>query len=60
MTDHDRNPCDAPSTGGPADEPWKGYPDPSLEADIKEADAAYAKGDVVRGLPAVRALRRIC
>jgi antitoxin YefM len=27
-------------------------------ADIREADAAYARGDVVRGIDAVRALRR--
>ncbi len=27
-------------------------------ADIREADAAYARGDVLRGVAAVRALRR--
>jgi prevent-host-death family protein len=27
-------------------------------ADIREADAAYARGDVVRGVDAVRGLRR--
>jgi len=27
-------------------------------ADIREADAAYARGDVVRGIDAVRGLRR--
>ena len=27
-------------------------------ADIREADAAYARGDVVRGIDAVRSLRR--
>jgi prevent-host-death family protein len=27
-------------------------------ADIREADAAYARGDVVRGIEAVRGLRR--
>jgi len=27
-------------------------------ADIREADAAYARGDVVRGIDAVRDLRR--
>ncbi|MBF6619847.1 MAG: type II toxin-antitoxin system Phd/YefM family antitoxin [Patulibacter sp.] len=32
--------------------------DPAALADIREADAAYAKGDVVRGVDAVRALRR--
>jgi antitoxin YefM len=32
--------------------------DPQALADIREADAAYAKGDVVRGVDAVRALRR--
>lgn len=32
--------------------------DPEALADIREADAAYAKGDVVRGVDAVRALRR--
>lgn len=32
--------------------------DPQALADIREADAAYARGDVVRGVDAVRALRR--
>lgn len=32
--------------------------DPEALADIREADAAYATGDVVRGVDAVRALRR--
>ena len=32
--------------------------DPSALADIREADAAYTAGDVVRGADAVRALRR--
>jgi antitoxin YefM len=32
--------------------------DPDALADIREADAAYARGDVVRGVDAVRALRR--
>ena len=31
--------------------------DPEALADIREADAAYARGDVVRGVDAVRALR---
>ncbi len=31
--------------------------DPEALADIREADAAYAGGDVVRGVEAVRALR---
>ena len=31
--------------------------DPLALADIREADAAYAAGDVVRGVDAVRALR---
>ena len=31
--------------------------DPQALADIREADAAYARGDVVRGLDAVRRLR---
>lgn len=31
--------------------------DPEALADIREADAAYARGDVVRGENAVRALR---
>ena len=31
--------------------------DPQALADIREADAAYAAGDVVRGVEAVRALR---
>ena len=31
--------------------------DPQALADIREADAAYAAGDVVRGADAVRALR---
>ena len=31
--------------------------DPQALADIREADAAYAAGDVVRGVDAVRALR---
>lgn len=31
--------------------------DPDALADIREADAAYARGDVVRGIDAVRALR---
>lgn len=32
--------------------------DPAALADIREADAAYAKGDVLRGVEAVRGLRR--
>lgn len=32
--------------------------DPQALADIREADAAYANGDVLRGVEAVRALRR--
>jgi antitoxin YefM len=32
--------------------------DPEALAEIREADAAYARGDVVRGVEAVRALRR--
>jgi prevent-host-death family protein len=32
--------------------------DPEALADVREADAAYAAGDVVRGRDAVRALRR--
>ncbi len=32
--------------------------DPAALADIREADAAYSRGDVVRGVDAVRALRR--
>ena len=32
--------------------------DPEALADIREADAAYAQGDVVRGVDAVRKLRR--
>jgi antitoxin YefM len=31
--------------------------DPQALADIREADAAYAQGDVIRGVDAVRALR---
>jgi prevent-host-death family protein len=31
--------------------------DPEALADIREADAAYATGDLVRGVEAVRALR---
>jgi antitoxin YefM len=31
--------------------------DPQALADIREADAAYGRGDVVRGVDAVRALR---
>ena len=31
--------------------------DPEALADIREADAAYRRGDVVRGAEAVRALR---
>lgn len=31
--------------------------DPEALADIREADAAYAAGEVVRGIDAVRALR---
>ncbi len=32
--------------------------DPEALADIREADAAYARGDVLRGVDAVRAIRR--
>ncbi len=32
--------------------------DPAALADIREADAAYARGDVLRGVEAVRRLRR--
>lgn len=32
--------------------------DDAAIADIREADAAYARGDVARGIDAVRALRR--
>ena len=32
--------------------------DPGALADIREADAAYAGGDVVRGADAIRSLRR--
>lgn len=32
--------------------------DPDALADIREADAAYARGDVVRGVKAVRKLRQ--
>ena len=31
--------------------------DPATLADIREADAAYARGDVLRGVEAVRRLR---
>ncbi len=32
--------------------------DPEALADIREADAAYAQGDVLRGVEAIRRLRR--
>jgi antitoxin YefM len=32
--------------------------DPQALADIREADQAYVRGDVIRGVDAVRALRR--
>lgn len=32
--------------------------DPEVLADIREADAAYGRGDVIRGVDAVRRLRR--
>jgi antitoxin YefM len=32
--------------------------DPAALADIREADAAYGRGDVLRGVEAVRRLRR--
>ena len=32
--------------------------DPEALSDIREADAAYARGDVIRGVEAVRKLRR--
>ena len=31
--------------------------DPEVLADIRDADAAYARGDVVRGVDAVRSVR---
>lgn len=31
--------------------------DPAARADIREADEAYARGDVIRGVEAVRRLR---
>jgi len=31
--------------------------DPEVLAEIREADAAYARGDVLRGVEAVRSLR---
>ncbi len=31
--------------------------DPAALADIREADAAYARGDIVRGVDAARRLR---
>jgi len=34
------------------------FSDPSALADIREADAAYARGDVIRGADAVRRLRQ--
>lgn len=32
--------------------------DPQAQADIREADQAYARGDVIRGVEAVRRLRQ--
>lgn len=39
------------------EETLAGLSDPLALADIREADAAYAAGDVVRGVDAARALR---
>lgn len=58
-----RNGHDAAVVMSPADlaeleETLSVLSDPEALADISEADAAYARGDVVRGIDAVRALRR--
>jgi prevent-host-death family protein len=57
-----RNGHDAAVLISPADlaeleETLSALGDPQALADIREADAAYARGDVVRGVDAVRRLR---
>jgi antitoxin YefM len=48
----------SPEDLGQLEETLEVLSDPEALADIREADAAYARGDVVRGVDAVRELRR--
>lgn len=48
----------SPEDLGQLEETLSVLSDPEALADIREADAAYAQGDVLRGVEAIRRLRR--